>query len=114
MHNSAVYAKNCTPDANAIAAAQAYASKFPYLSQIDESATGDFSNYNALQATLQARGYHGLSFLAGYTFAHALSISDSNSTSTLNNIPSDKNNLRLDYGNAITTSGIASLSRPPI
>ena len=50
-----------------------YSSIFPYLSSINESTNGDFSNYNALQMTLQARDYHGLSFLSGYTFAHALS-----------------------------------------
>jgi len=93
-------AANCTPSAAAITAAQKYTSIFPYPSQIDESTTGDFSNYNALQATLRVRGYHGLSLLAGYTFAHALSVADTNSTSTLNNIPTDKNNLRLGYGNS--------------
>jgi carboxypeptidase family protein/TonB-dependent receptor-like protein len=30
------------------------------------------SNYNALQATLTARNFHRLTFLAGYTYAHAL------------------------------------------
>jgi len=30
------------------------------------------SNYNALHATLTARNFHRLSFVAGYTFAHAL------------------------------------------
>ncbi len=30
------------------------------------------SNYNALQATLTARNFHRLSFVAGYTYAHAL------------------------------------------
>ena len=30
------------------------------------------SNYNALQATLTARNFHRLTFIAGYTYAHAL------------------------------------------
>ena len=30
------------------------------------------SNYDGLQATLTSRNYHGLSMVAGYTFAHAL------------------------------------------
>ena len=30
------------------------------------------SNYNGLQLTLTGRDYHGLSFLLGYTYAHAL------------------------------------------
>ena len=29
---------------------------------------------------MQARNYHGLSFLAGYTYSHALSVTDGNST----------------------------------
>ncbi len=30
------------------------------------------SKYNGLQTTLTARNYHGLEFVAGYTYAHAL------------------------------------------
>ena len=29
------------------------------------------SNYNGLQVTLNARNYHGLSMVAGYTYSHA-------------------------------------------
>ena len=65
---------NCKP--NAAAEVGQYSTEFPYLSSIDIATSGDFSNYNALQATLQARSYHGLSFLAGYTYAHALNESD--------------------------------------
>jgi Carboxypeptidase regulatory-like domain/TonB dependent receptor len=94
----------CTPDATAevrsiTCATCAYSSIYPYLSNIDEATTGDFSNYNALQATLQGRGYHGLSFLAGFAWSHALSINDGNSVNTSNLTPTDKNHLGLDYGN---------------
>lgn len=46
--------------------------QFPYLSNIFQM--GDFyrSNYNGLQVTLNSRNYHGLSMVAGYTYAHAL------------------------------------------
>ena len=88
----------CTPDATAEVGQ--YTNIFPYLSQIDIATNGDFSNYNALQATLQARNYHGLGLIAGYTFAHALSIADTNSTDSSNLLPTDKNNLRLGYGNS--------------
>ena len=55
--------------------------RFPYLSQIDHvSNRGAYSNYNALQATLQGRNYHGLSFLAAYTYSHTLAIVDGQST----------------------------------
>jgi len=77
----------------------AYSSIFPYLSNIDEATYGDYSNYDALQATLQGRAYHGLSFLAGFAWSHALSINDSNSVNTANLMPTDKNHLGLDYGN---------------
>ena len=30
------------------------------------------SSYNGLQVTLTGRNYHGLSFVAGYTYSHAL------------------------------------------
>jgi len=47
-------------------------SKFPYLGQIYQVDNLYRSNYNALQLTLTGRDYHGLSFLAGYTYGHAL------------------------------------------
>jgi Carboxypeptidase regulatory-like domain/TonB dependent receptor len=45
---------------------------FPFLSSIYRMANIYQSNYNALQATLTGRNYHGMSFVAGYTYAHAL------------------------------------------
>jgi hypothetical protein len=60
---------------------------------------GEFSNYNALQVTAQARAYHGLSFLAGYTYSHALGEGAGSSTQGGGVLPTDKNNLRLNYGN---------------
>ncbi len=46
--------------------------KFPYLSNIFQMANVYLSNYDGLQATLNARNYHGLSMVAGYTYSHAL------------------------------------------
>ncbi len=80
-------------------AAGAYRSEFPYLSYIAYATNGDVSNYDALQATLQGRNYHGLSFLAGYTYSHALSETD-NDIEGSNTVVSDKNNLLLNYGNS--------------
>jgi hypothetical protein len=91
---------NCTPDASAITAAQAYSGKFPYLSQIDIGRAGAFANYNALQATLQARNYHGFTFLTAYTYAHTLTLFDTNHTVLGFVMPSDNSSLRLNYGNA--------------
>jgi hypothetical protein len=42
------------------------------LQYIVETANVGVSNYNALQVTLTQRRYHGLFFLAGYTYAHGL------------------------------------------
>ena len=88
---------------NAAAAGQ-YSSTFPYLSNINELTNGDFSNYNALQVTLQARNYHGLSFLSGYTYGHALgdrpNDADPNDSGGTTVIQTDKNNLRLNYGSS--------------
>jgi Carboxypeptidase regulatory-like domain/TonB dependent receptor len=47
-------------------------SQFPYLHYIDQMTGTDISNYNALQATFTARNFHNLSFIAGYTYSHAL------------------------------------------
>ena len=92
----------CTPNKAAELAAGQYSAKFPYLSNIDIAGTqggGLWSNYDALQATLQARNYHGLSFLAGYTYSHALSVTDGNSTNNGSALLADRNNPRLNYGN---------------
>lgn len=49
-----------------------YANQFPYLANIFQMGNVYKSNYNALQVTFNARNYHGLSMVAGYTYAHAL------------------------------------------
>jgi hypothetical protein len=63
---------NCAPNGAAEVAAEPYVTKFPYLSNIFNMANVYRSNYNGLQATLNARNFHGLSMVAGYTWAHAL------------------------------------------
>ncbi len=49
-----------------------YNGKFPFLSNIFQMGNVYRSNYNGLQVTLNARNYHGLSMVAGYTYSHAL------------------------------------------
>ena len=49
-----------------------YAAQYPYLSYIEVLSNKFESNYNGLQTTLQQRTSHGLSFLASYTYSHAL------------------------------------------
>jgi hypothetical protein len=45
---------------------------FPFLSAVYQMSNIYKSNYNGLQATLTGRNYHGLTFVAGYTYSHAL------------------------------------------
>jgi Carboxypeptidase regulatory-like domain/TonB dependent receptor len=45
---------------------------FPFLSAVYQMANIYKSNYNGLQMTLTGRNYHGLTFIGGYTYAHAL------------------------------------------
>lgn len=49
-----------------------FAAKFPYLSNIFQMGNVYRSDYNGLQATLNARNYHGLNAVVGYTYSHAL------------------------------------------
>jgi hypothetical protein len=49
-----------------------YATKFPYLANIFQMGNVYLSNYQGLQVTVNARNYHGLSMVAGYTYSHSL------------------------------------------
>ncbi len=51
---------------------QPFYSKFPYLANIFQMANVYRSNYDGLQVTLNARDYHGLNMVAGYSYSHAL------------------------------------------
>jgi hypothetical protein len=55
-----------------------FATEFPYLGQINYLSNFYGSTYHGLQTTLTARNYHGLEFVAGYTYAHALDDLSSN------------------------------------
>ena len=62
----------CTADPNCEQDSRPYNSKFDYLGNIFQMGNFYRSNYNALQVTLNSRNFHGLSMVAGYTYAHAL------------------------------------------
>ena len=72
-----------------------YFSKFPYLSNIIQISNQDVSNYNALQATLTGRPSHGLSYLVGYTFGHALGEADGDWNGS--SLPRNPASVRQDY-----------------
>jgi len=77
--------------------ARPYYKQFSYLSYIDELGNFYRSNYAGLQVTLTQRTSHGLSFLAGYSYSHAL---DNASTVQLAQIPVDSNLPGFQYGNS--------------
>jgi hypothetical protein len=62
----------CAPDPVAEQAGRPFNTAFPYLSNVFQMANIYRSNYNGLQVTMTGRDYHGLTFVAGYTYAHAL------------------------------------------
>ena len=74
-----------------------YGAQYPYLAYIDYLTNVYTSNYNGLQTTLTGRGYHGLSFLIGYTYSHALD--DSSSLYNMS-LPQNSLNFKQDYGNS--------------
>jgi hypothetical protein len=76
-----------------------YFGRFPYLSNINYISNQDFSNYNGLQVTLTQRPWHGLSYLMGYTWAHALDEAGGDWNGAA--LPSNLFNVRSDYGNSI-------------
>jgi hypothetical protein len=78
--------------------ARPYNSKFPYLGQIDRLANIDKSNYNGLHVTLTQRPTHGMSFLVGYTYSHALDNASANFGS--NFLPIDSSRPTSMYGNS--------------
>ena len=73
-----------------------YFTKYPYLSYIDSTANDYYSNYNGLQVTATMRATHGLSFLAGFTYAHALDFVSAQSSQAG---PMDIYHENLNYGN---------------
>lgn len=52
-----------------------YYSKYPFLSFINQLGNTGTSNYDGLQVTLTQHTWHGLSYLAAYTWSHALDTS---------------------------------------
>jgi hypothetical protein len=71
--------------------------QFPWFAKMAMlGSIGDRSNYNGIQATLTERMTHGLTFRAGYTYAHAL---DQGSSDFAMVLPQDSRNPGAEYGN---------------
>jgi len=78
-----------------------FATKFPYLSNIFQMGNVYESNYNGLQVTLNARNFHGLSMVAGYTYSHAIDDVGANwDFGYGSGLPQDSYNLAGEYGNS--------------
>jgi len=73
-----------------------YYSAFPNYGAINEAASVGNSNYNALQAVVRLRSWHGLSSQASYTWSHSLD----EGTQWRNVLPQDSTNIQGDYGNS--------------
>jgi hypothetical protein len=85
------------PKAQAPTCVQPYASKFPYFNFINYMTNSVRSNYHSLQATLTKRMSHGVSFVAGYTFAHGL---DNGSLNRFGLLPQNASDPGAEYGNS--------------
>jgi len=91
----------CASDTGAEQAAEPFATKFPYLSNIFQMGNIYQSNYNGLQATLNSRNFHGLSMVVGYTYAHALDDVSANwDFGYGSGLPQNAHNPGADYANS--------------
>jgi hypothetical protein len=67
---------------------------FPFLGQFPVDFNEGTGNYNALQAKVEQRFSHGLTFLGSYTYSRCLSIQDEGQSGSIQN----PYNVRADYG----------------
>jgi hypothetical protein len=82
-------------------ATRPYNGSFPYLSNIFQMGNFYRSNYNGLQATLNARNFHGLSMVAGYTYSHSLDDVAANwHFGAGYGLPQDSTNVTREYANS--------------
>lgn len=95
------YSALCNTDPNCEQDSRPYVSKFPYLSNIFQMGNVYRSNYNGLQATLNARNFHGLSAVIGYTYSHALDDVAANwDFGYGSGLPQNSYNLAQEYANS--------------
>jgi hypothetical protein len=73
---------------------------YPFFAQIYDLETNEISNYNAVQISAERRS-RGLSFLASYTYSHALDENtNSPGTNSATGDAMNPYNLRAEYGNS--------------
>jgi hypothetical protein len=88
---------SCPKNGQAVQEARPYFSKFPYLGFINYITNRSYSNYNSAQVTLTKRMSQGLSFTAGYTYAHGL---DNGSLNRFGLNPEDSTNPAGEYASS--------------
>ncbi|HSY90104.1 MAG TPA: hypothetical protein VK812_01970, partial [Candidatus Binatus sp.] len=92
---------NCSVDSGFEQLNQPFNAKFPYLSNIFQMGNVYRSNYDGLQVTLNARNYHGLSMVAGYTYGHALDDVGANWDFGYGaGLPQDSTHVQREYANS--------------
>jgi hypothetical protein len=74
-----------------------YNAQYPYLQFINYYSNIYRSNYNGLQLALTGRNYHGLDFVAGYTYSHAI---DNQSYNWNQYLPKNSLDPQGEYGNS--------------
>ena len=74
-----------------------YGVQYPWLGFINVMSNDVHSNYNSLQTTLTKRLSHGVSFIAGYTYAHGL---DNGSLNRFGLLPQNSQDVAAEYGNS--------------
>jgi hypothetical protein len=82
-----------------------FATQFPFLAFINFLENGYNSNYHGLQTTLTQRLWEGLSFVAGYTWAHSLdqaSLNRSQQPQNSFNLAGERGNSDLDIRHRFT------------
>jgi hypothetical protein len=76
---------------------QPYGVQYPWFNYINVMSNDAHSNYNSLQATFTKRVSHGLSFIAGYTYAHGL---DNGSLNRFGLLPQNSQDVAAEYGDS--------------
>jgi Carboxypeptidase regulatory-like domain/TonB dependent receptor-like, beta-barrel len=71
--------------------------KYPYLEFINYYSNIYISNYDGLQLAFTGRNYHGLDFVAGYTYSHAI---DNQSYNWNQYLPKNSLDPKGEYGNS--------------
>jgi hypothetical protein len=88
---------SCGANGQATQEARPLFSKFPYLGFINFATNRSHSRYDSVQVSVTKRMSHGLSFNAGYTYAHGL---DNGSLNRFGGLPQNSNNTQAEYASS--------------